>query len=62
LGQVFFIGDGLTDVGSGDVQTFVAPPGATRLFLGIADASGFTGDAGCYSDNVGSFQVEITTP
>jgi len=62
LGQVFFIGDGLTDAGSGDVQTFVALPGATRLFLGIADASSFTGEAGCYSDNVGSFQVEITLP
>jgi hypothetical protein len=41
LGQVFYIGDGVTD---GNVfQEFVAPVGATRLFLGIPDGFGFDG-------------------
>jgi hypothetical protein len=35
LQQVFFIGDGLTD--SGVQQSFIAPPGATRLFLATWD-------------------------
>jgi hypothetical protein len=38
IGQVFFIGDGLTGTGTGAVQAFQVPPGATRLFLGQADA------------------------
>jgi hypothetical protein len=62
LGQVFFIGDGLTGTGTGDAQTFVAPEGATRLFLGIADGPNFFGDPGCYNDNVGSFQVQVNLP
>jgi hypothetical protein len=62
LGQVFFIGDGLTGTGSGSVQTFTVPRGATRLFLGIADASGFGGRPGCYGDNIGMFQVQIMLP
>jgi hypothetical protein len=33
LNQVFFIGDGLTGTGSGSVQQFVIPAGATRLYL-----------------------------
>jgi len=33
LQQAFFIGDGLTGNGTGEVQTFVVPAGATRLFL-----------------------------
>ncbi len=61
LGQVFFIGDGRAGQGTGAVQTFVAPPGATRLFLGIADAMVFFGPAGCYDDNTGSFQVQVTS-
>lgn len=35
LQQVFYIGDGRND--ASDVQTFVAPTGANRLFLGIHD-------------------------
>jgi len=60
LGQVFFIGDGLTQADDGALQLFIAPPEATRLFLGIADAAGFVGEPGCYQDNVGSFQVEVS--
>lgn len=40
IGQIFFIGDGLTGTGSGDVQTFIVPTGATRLFLGVTDEGG----------------------
>ncbi|MEO1056783.1 MAG: FG-GAP-like repeat-containing protein, partial [Actinomycetota bacterium] len=35
LRQPFFIGDGLTT--DGDVQEFIVPVGATRLFLGVMD-------------------------
>lgn len=41
LRQPFFIGDGPTGTGSGAVQPFHVPPGATRLLLGFADASFF---------------------
>ena len=40
LNQVFFIGDGLTGTGSGSVQQFVVPLGATRLYLGSSDGPG----------------------
>lgn len=59
LRQVFFIGDGLTGTGSGRRQTFTAPAGATRLFLGIADSFNFWGPPGAYDDNKGAFYVEI---
>ena len=50
LRQPFFIGDGRNS--SGEVQKFVAPGGATRLFLGTMDSYG-------WSDNHGSFTVKI---
>ena len=50
LKQVFFIGDGFS---SGTTQTVVVPTGATRLFLGTMDGFG-------WSDNVGSFEVQVT--
>jgi len=57
LGQVFYIGDGKT---AGDMfQQFVAPVGATRLFLGIPDGFGFGGVPGAYDDNDGSYQIRI---
>jgi hypothetical protein len=40
LNQIFFIGDGLTGTGSGSVQQFIAPAGATRLFLAVDDSYG----------------------
>ena len=46
LKQVFYIGTGTTS--SGSLQTFVAPAGATRLFLGTMDEEGW------WWDNVGS--------
>lgn len=57
LGQIFYIGDGVT---SGAVfQEFIAPAGATRLFLGIPDGFGFVGSPGAYDDNDGSYRVRI---
>jgi hypothetical protein len=55
LGQVFFIGDGLTGTGSGVVQQFVVPAGATRLFLASSD------DLGASTNNTGQFAVAITS-
>lgn len=55
LGQIFFIGNGLTTGGA--AQQFFVPNTATRLFLGIADGSGFNGSPCCYDDNVGSYAV-----
>lgn len=57
LRQVFFVGDGRTD--QNNLQMFIAPPGATRLFLGIADAGSHQGDVGAYGDNQGAFEVTV---
>lgn len=51
LNQVFFVGDGLT--GTGAVQQFHVPNGATRLFLGFADGPSFQGAPGQYDDDTG---------
>lgn len=61
LRQIFFIGDGRTGLASGDNQTFTAPEGATRLFLGFADADSFAGSINCYGDNIGSFRVQVNS-
>jgi hypothetical protein len=52
LKQVFFIGDGLTSTGVR--QQVIVPPGATRLFLGPLDGSG-------WFNNIGSFSVDVLT-
>ena len=57
LDQVFFIGDGLTGNGTGSLQTFIVPTGATQLYLGISDANGYNGAPGFYFDNTGNFLV-----
>jgi hypothetical protein len=57
LGQVFFIGDGHDSAAT--AQTFTAPQGATRLFIGTADAGNFSGTPGAYDDNQGSFVVDV---
>ena len=46
LKQVFFIGDGLDGVAN--QQLIVAPAGATRLFLGVADGWEWVGNQGGY--------------
>ena len=58
IGQIFFIGDGITD--GGLAQTFTAPAGATRLFLGFGDCDNALGDPGWYGDNAGSLSVTMT--
>jgi hypothetical protein len=60
LGQVFFIGDGLTGDGNGVHQIFHAPEGAGYLYLGLSDAGGYNGQPGAYQDNAGIFQVVVT--
>jgi hypothetical protein len=57
IGQIFFIGDGLTsDTNAGffdgEAQAFIAPVGATRLFLGTCDGFG-------WYNNGGSFTVDV---
>jgi len=57
LNQTFFIGDGLTGSGEGNIQRFLVPNQATRLFLGFVDGNGFAGTPGTpgyYADNTGS--------
>lgn len=54
LGQVFFIGDGLTGTGSGTRQQFIVPAGATRLYFGAVDAGG-------WGNNTGTVIVDATT-
>ena len=60
LNQTFFIGDGLTGIGTGTPQTFYAPLGATRLFFGFGDGFDFHGAPDFYADNAGTVQVTIT--
>ena len=57
IGQVFFIGDGLTGTGSGTFQKFIVPPTATSLYLGFIDTNG-AGRPSEYSDNIGWMEVE----
>ena len=59
LGQVFFIGDGLTGTGTGSTQKFIVPAGATALYLGFADACGGTGGTSCWSDDIGSLKGQV---
>lgn len=56
IAELFYLGDGLTT--GGTTQTFHVPDGATRLYLGTADAPGFRGDTGFYADNTGQWQVQ----
>jgi len=53
LFQTFFIG-------TGEGKVFQVPPTATRLYLGFADASGFTGPPGSYDDNVGDLTATFS--
>ena len=52
IGQTFFIGNG-------QGKTFVIPEGATRLFLGFADAFDMHGDPGWYGNNSGQLAVTV---
>ena len=57
LGQVFFIGNGVTS--GGVFQQFIAPAAATRIFFGIADGFGFNGAPGAYEDNDGGYRIRV---
>ena len=52
IGQTFYIGDG-------HGRTVVVPEGATRLFLGFADAYLFVGLPGWYGNNSGQLAVTV---
>ena len=52
LGQTFFVGDG-------EGQTFVAPSGATRLYMGFVDAYAFSGPPGWYGNNRGGLEATV---
>ena len=59
LDQVFFIGDGLTGDGTGTRQSFIAPSGASLLYLGISDSCNYSTPS-CYFDNSGRFTVNVS--
>jgi hypothetical protein len=58
INQVFFIGDGLTGTGSGQMQNFLVPDTATRLYLGFADS--FDSVPSYYADDVGSLTATFS--
>ncbi len=53
LKQPFFIGDGLRS--DGTLQSFIVPPGATRLYIGVMDGQQ-------WSDNSGSLSTVVSKP
>jgi hypothetical protein len=53
LGQTFFIGDGVG-------RRFAVPEGATRLFVGFADAYFYVGRPGYYGNNSGHLELVVT--
>ncbi len=64
LNQIFFIGDGLTGdgTGTGDLQTFFVPTGATRLYLGIIDDGGYFDNTGAYLTTIDAVLPTATGP
>lgn len=52
IGQTFFVGDG-------EGRTFRVPAGATRFFLGFADAFLYEGAPGWYGNNGGALSVTV---
>ncbi len=61
LKQVFFIGDGLTGTGSGTVQRFLVPEGATRLFLATHDGYGWYNNSGSFTVSVSAVPEPAST-
>jgi len=58
IGQVFFIGDGLTGTGTGAFQAFAVPPTATHLYLGYVDSCSNSVPS-CYYNNLGVVKVAL---
>lgn len=52
IGQTFLIGDG-------QGRRFLVPAGATRLFLGFADAFLYEGAPGWYGNNAGWLEATV---
>jgi hypothetical protein len=46
IAQIFWIGDGRTGTGTGARQKFTVPAGATSLYLGVIDGSGWYNNPG----------------
>ncbi|HJZ57652.1 MAG TPA: FlgD immunoglobulin-like domain containing protein, partial [Gemmataceae bacterium] len=59
LRQIFFIGDGLKPA-LNTQQSFHVPNGATRMYLGFADAGSFFGTPGYYDDDFGSMAANVS--
>jgi Flp pilus assembly protein TadG len=57
LRQTFYVGDGKTSTGA--QQTIVAPPGATRLFLGTMDGHEWANNVGGYNATVTQTNVSL---
>ena len=61
VAQSFHVGDGWNSAEA--MHKFWIPEGATRLYLGFADAGFFTGDpsrnGGAYHDNSGGFNADV---
>ncbi len=62
LKEPFFIGDGSTGQGTGTVQQFVVPAGATRFFLGTVDGVEWSNNTGSLSVQVRSAPPAATGP
>jgi hypothetical protein len=61
IGQVFFVGDGLTGTGAGSPQVFQVPPTATHLYLGYLDSCNGTSPApSCFNTNKGSVSPTVS--
>ena len=60
LRQVFFIGDGRTS--GSDIQLFIVPDGATRLYLGTMDGFEWLNNSGAFLVEIGTVSDEIVTP
>ena len=55
IGQIFFIGDGVSGTGAGSTQFFTVPETATHLYIGYVDSCSATSSVpGCYADNEGT--------
>ena len=62
LQQLFFIGDGLTGTGTGSVQQFIVPAGATRLYLGTLDGFGWSNNTGAIDVTVNNLGSAVPLP
>lgn len=62
LNQIFWIGDGLTGLGTGAVQTFIVPTGATALYLGTVDGFGWYNNSGVITATINGLSGGVPEP